>query len=428
MAVRLTDKFIENVKGAEARKEYMDALVPGLALVVQPSGKRSWAVRYRMAGRPTKLTLGPHPLLSLGEAREQAREVLQKVAKGEDVAAEKRTTKTITFTDAPSRERDLWPKVLERYLIRDAASLRSHNAIKATLERETKERWASKLVRDIRRRDIVAMLDEIADRGAPIAANRALAYTRRVFNWAKSRDLVDANPCDGVRGEPEKSRDRVLCRAELTDIWNVATGLAYPFGTMVHLLILTAQRLREIAEMPWAELDLDAGTWVVEPARAKNASRHQVALAPSAVEIIKGVPKLGRPPRYLLTTTGDTPISGFSRAKKQFDRKLRELDLERAKSAGLSADQIEPRAPWTFHDLRRSAATGMAELGILPDLIERILNHAGPTRSGIRGTYNRFEFLNERRAALHRWADEVARFTAPTPAAPAENARHLRVV
>lgn len=427
MAVRLTDKFVENVKASEARREYLDAIVPGLTLIVQPSGKRSWAVRYRdPSKKPVKVTLGRHPLLGHGEARMQAREVLDRVARGEDVAAEKRVQKSITFTEAPSRERDLWPKVLEVYLLRDAASLRSHDAIRTILQRETKDRWASKLIRDIRRRDIVAMVDDIANRGAPIAANRALAYTRRVFNWAKGRDLVDANPCDGVKGEPEKSRDRVLSKAELADIWQVGYGLGYPFGTMTHLLILTAQRLREVAEMPWSELDLDAAAWVIEPARAKNDSRHQVALAPSAVALLNDVPKLGRPPRYVLTTTGETPVSGFSRAKQQIDRKLRELDVARGKAAGLAPEDVAARTPWTFHDIRRSAATGMAELGVLPDLIERILNHAGPTRSGIRGTYNRFEFLEERRVALHRWAAEVERFTAPEPAALADNVRQLK--
>lgn len=416
MAVRLTDKFIEAQKGSETRKEYLDALVPGLTLVVQPSGKRSWAVRYRTASRkPVKLTLGPHPLIGLGEAREQAREILQRVARGEDPAGEKRVTKTITFTDAPSREKDLWPKVVERYLLRDAASLRSHDTIKSILERETGDRWASKLIRDIGRRDVVKMIDEISDRGTPIAGNRALAYVRRVFNWAQSRDLVDANPCDGVKGQPEKSRDRLLSKSELADLWRVSTDLAYPFGSMVHLLILTAQRLREVAEMPWAELDLDSATWTIEPERAKNDSRHSVALAPSTVRLLKAVPKIGKPAKFVLTTTGSTPISGFSRAKTQIDRKLRELDLERGKAARLSADEVAPRTPWTFHDIRRSCATGMAEIGILPDLIERILNHAGPTRSGLRGVYQKYEFAAERRDALLRWAEEVERITGAAP-------------
>ncbi|WP_420102160.1 tyrosine-type recombinase/integrase [Bosea sp. (in: a-proteobacteria)] len=425
MAIRLTDRFCESAKSGETRKEFMDALVPGLALVVQPTGKRSWAVRYRMSGKPTKVTLGPYPLISLGEAREQAREVLQKVAKGQDVAAEKRTTKSIAFTEAPSRERDLWPKVLERYLLRDAASLRSHDAIKAILERETKDRWANKLIRDITKRDVVAMVDSIVDRGSPIAANRALAHTRRVFAWALGRDLVAANPCDGIAKQPEKSRDRVLTRVELADIWAAAEDMAYPFGRIVQMLMLTGQRLREVAEAEWTEFDLAGAAWTIPPDRAKNDERHVVPLSPAVLSLLADLPRLGKPARFLFTTTTESAVSGFNRAKQAVDRRLRAIDIERAEESGIPPESVPPREHWTFHDIRRSVATGMAEIGIMADIVERVLNHKGVSRTGIRAVYQRFDHMPERRAAMLRWATEVEQIVGIAPA-PANNVRQLK--
>ena len=412
MAIRLTDKFLEAAKGDPAgRREYLDALVPGLAFIVQPSGVKSWAVRYRDASKkPTKVTLARYPLLGLGEAREQAREVLQKVAIGQDPAAEKRTTKLIVFTEAPSRERDLWWAVVTDYLKRDAAGLRSHDAISAILERETKSAWSGKLIREISKRDVIRLIDGIVDRGAPIAANRALAHIARVFSWAAGRDLIDTNPAKGLQKQPETTRDRILLRSEIRDLWSVAEGMAYPFGPMTQMLILSGQRLREVAEAERSEFDLDGRLWTIPPERAKNGQRHLVPLAPAVITLIKAQPKLGR--QYLFTTTTTSPISGFAKAKATIDAELAALDLKRAKEARANA-KPEPRPHWQFHDLRRTAASGMAALGVMGEVVERVLNHQGASRRGVALVYNRHDFLEERRVALEKWADEVARIVGP---------------
>lgn len=408
MAVRLTDKFCSSAQGDPAgRREHMDSLVPGLAFIVQPSGVKSWAVRYRDASKkPTKVTLGRYPLLGLGDAREQAREVLQRVAKGEDPAAEKRTTKTIVFTEAPSRSRDLWWSVVETYLKRDAAGLRSHDAIEAILSRETKALWGTKLIHEISKRDVIRMVDGIVDRGAPIAANRTLAHVARVFSWALGRDLIDTNPAKGIQKQPEASRDRILTRAEIADVWAVAEAMSYPFGPMVQLLLLSGQRLRECAEAERSEFDLEGRLWTIPPERAKNGAKHIVPLAPAVVALIRDQPKIGK--RFLFTTTATTPISGFAKAKATIDAELAALDLERAKEARANA-KPEPRPHWQFHDLRRTAASGMASLGVMGEVVERVLNHQGASRRGVAGVYNRHEFLDERRVALQKWADEVAK-------------------
>lgn len=409
MAVRLSDKFCDGARGDPAKRiEHMDAIVPGLAFIVQPSGKRSWGVRYRdEQKKPVKVTLGPYPLIGLADAREQAREVLHKVAKGQDPAAEKRTLKRIVFTEAPSRERDLWWSVVEEYLRRDASALRSHDAIKAILERETKDRWQSKLIHEITKREVISMVDAVVDRGAPIAANRALAHTRRVFNWALARDLISVNPCAGVEKQSERKRDRVLSRQELADIWAVADGMGYPFGPLVQMLILTGQRLREVAEAEWSEFDLDGGLWEIPPARAKNDERHLVPLAPAVVDLLKSQPKIGKPAKFVFTTTMTTPVSGYTRAKQKVDEGLAKLEVKRGREAGLSPAEIEPREAWTFHDLRRSMASGMAELGVMFEVVERTLNHKGVSRGGVAGVYNRHQYLDEKRRALELWTSSL---------------------
>lgn len=406
MAVRLSDKFCEGVKGdPSGRREHMDAIVPGLTFIVQPGGKRSWGVRYRNEQKkPVKVTLGPYPLIGLADAREQAREVLLKVSKGQDPAAEKRTLKRIVFTEAPSRTRDLWWNVVEQYLQRDASALRSHDSIKSILERETKDRWSSKLIHEITKREVISMVDSIVDRGAPIAANRALAHTRRVFNWALARDLISVNPCTGVEKQSERTRDRVLSKAELADVWAVAGEMGYPFGPLVQMLILTGQRLREVAEAQWSEFDLDGALWEIPPDRAKNDERHIVPLAPAVVELLKAQPKIGKPAKFVFTTTIETPVSGFTRAKQKIDEELATLDVNRGREAGLLPAEIARREPWTFHDLRRTMASGMAELGVMFEVIERTLNHKGVSRAGVAGVYNRHSYIAEKRVALERWA------------------------
>jgi integrase len=403
MAVRLTVPFVENAKAEEKRREIGDAIVPGLWLVVQPSGAKSWATRYRVGGKPIKVTLGPYPLLGLADAREQAREVLEKVGKGEDPAREKRETRTIQFSPAiTSPNRDQWEQVRDDYLKRDALGLRSFDQIERLLKKETAG-WNGRKIQDIGRRDVVELLDAITDRGAPIQANRVLALVRRLFNWAIGRGVLTSNPTEGVEAPgQERSRDRVLAPNEIADLWEVAGDLGFPFGSLVRLLLVSGQRLREVAEARWDEINLDDAMWTIGADRAKNGERHEVPLSAAAVDIFRSLPRIGKSP-FALTTTGASPISGFARAKERIDAALRTLDLQRA-GPHVNPDDVPTRAHWTFHDIRRSVATNMAGDGALIEVIERVLNHRGFSGSGLRAVYNRHSYLEEKRRALDTWA------------------------
>lgn len=269
-----------------------------------------------------------------------------------------------------------------------------------SLKREVVGRWKGRRLSTITKADVHELLDEIVDRGSPIAANRLLATFRKCCSWAVERGLIEKSPCDGVKPPAiGKSRDRVLSDAELKRVWRACDALGYPFGPMIQLLIVTAQRRDEVSGLTWQELDLDAKAWTLPRARAKNNVEHVTPLSTAALAIISGLPKIGTEPSFLFTTTGRGPVSGFSKAKTMLDKML-------------AADGAGDFPHWTFHDLRRTGATGLARIGVNLPVVERILNHVGASFSGVAGVYQRHSFDTERRHALDAWAEHIKRLTA----------------
>jgi hypothetical protein len=211
MTKALTVKFLETVKPGAKRREIPDGVVSGLYLIVQPSGKASWAVRYRAAGRPRKLTIGGHPGIGLRAARELASRTLVEVAVGNDPGAEKKAARAATRERGDS---DFVENVVSRFIERYAkANTRKRTWVETerVLTKEIVARWKGRRLASVTRADVHEMLDEIVDRSAPILANRALALFRRMCNWAVERGIIDTSPCDRVKAPaPVISRDRVL--------------------------------------------------------------------------------------------------------------------------------------------------------------------------------------------------------------------------
>jgi integrase len=237
------------------------------------------------------------------------------------------------------------------------------------------------------------------DRGSAVNANRLLAVLRRMFNWCISRGLVDKSPCDKLTPPaPETSRDRVLADDEIRVAWAAFGRVGWPFGQIAQLLLLTGARLNEIASGRWSEVDLDGKTWTIAKERSKNGVEHVIPLSDPAVTILQSLPRIGeRKDGFVFTTKGTSPVSGWSRAKDTIDRAM--LDAR-----GPDAEAIPH---WTFHDLRRSAASGMAEIGIAPHVVEAALNHKSGTIKGVASVYNRYSYLSEKRAAFDAWARKV---------------------
>ena len=271
-------------------------------------------------------------------------------------------------------------------------------------------RWRDRSIHEITRRDVRDLLDRIIARGAPGAANHTLAAVRKLFAWAAEHDIIASSPCADLKPPTKKnSRDRVLSDDELQLVWRGAAAIGWPFGPMVQLLALTLQRRNEVAQIDRAEIDRQQRIWVIPKERVKNAQEHEVALAPAALEILDGLPKIGHNSggSLVFTMTGETPVSGFSRAKRRLDAAILQLQKNDAIASGQDPGQVKPLPPWTLHDLRRTGASGMARLGIQLPTIEKVLNHTSGSFGGVVGVYQRHSFSDEKRKALETWASFV---------------------
>ena len=383
--MKLTARAVETAKPAAVRREIPDALMPSLYLVVQPSGTKSWAVRYRHNGTTRKFTLGSHPAIDLKAARALAGKALRAAAEGRDPGQEKaqaRAARADTIDRAVAQ-------FIERHCKRKNRP-RTAQETERLLRLHVMPRWRGRAVSSITRRDVLDVLDRVVDAGAPIAANRVLAATRKLFNWLVARDIIATSPCAGVKPPTdERSRDRVLDDKELRAVWLAAEEIGWPFGAMVKVLVLTGQRRDEVARMEWSEIDFGDKLWTLPRERVKNDEKHEVPLSDAAIAVLKSVPRIAGS-RYVFTTNGKAPSSGYSKGKRRLD-------------ALLSPDM----PPWRLHDLRRTTASGMARLGINLPVIEKVLNHASGSFAGIVGVYQKHEFSEEKRRALDAWGGFV---------------------
>ncbi|TIQ88531.1 MAG: site-specific integrase, partial [Mesorhizobium sp.] len=259
---------------------------------------------------------------------------------------------------------------------------------------------------DITRAEIIAHIDDIYDGGKPIAANRTLAALKRLFSWCVERDLIPSSPCDRVKApSAEQSRDRILTDAELQAVWKASEGLGWPFGPMVQMLVLTGQRRNEVSGMRWEEIDLKGKLWSLPRERAKNDQPHSVPLSAPAIELLESLPRI-EGQDFVFSTTGTTPVSGFSRMKRGLDAKVVAALREEAEERKDDPAQVSV-ADWWLHDLRRTCASGMARIGINLPVIEKVLNHVSGSFAGIVGVYQRHSFDDEKRAALDAWGNFI---------------------
>lgn len=399
MGKALTDRVVAQAKPAAKRREIPDGIVAGLYLVVQPSGAKSWALRYRFAGRPRKATLGPYPTLPLLKARQSAREALDLLSKGGDPGVEKKVARR-----QAAEGRDLFENVADLFLARHMKARRSYAEIKRLLDRDITPRWRGRRIQSIARRDVIELLDAMVDRGIGRTANITFSVLRKLFRWCVERDILDVTPLAGMHPPaPEVSRDRVLTDDEIRWFWKAAGDAGWPFGPLARLLLVTGQRLGEVGGMSDAEIDAEAALWSLPRHRVKNDRAHDVALSELAREILDSLPRLAGPRRLVFTTTGETPVSGFSRAKRSLDKAMLALARKAERERGGDPEKVEI-GPWTLHDLRRTAATGMQRIGTAPHIIEAVLNHKTGKISGIAAIYSRHDYAEEKRAALDAWA------------------------
>ena len=350
--------------------------------------------------------------MGLGEARKLAASARAAIAAGRDPQGEKATAREAA-SEAVRAKRDFVEAVVAEFIekhVRRSNKPSTAQEYVRLLNKEIVVRWGGRLFSDISRRDVNMLLDDVVDRGAPIAANRVLAILRKFCKWAVSREIIEHSPCDGVMARSaETPRDRVLDDHELRLIWNAADTLGWPFGPIVRLLILTGARRGEVVGMRWDEVGLEERLWSLPSARVKNKRAHALPLSSAAIDILKSLPRIENDDRLVFparidrrTNRGKSaiPVSGYSRAKLRLDRAIVEL-------AG--ADGSAPRAQWGLHDLRRSCASGMARLGVDLHVIERCLNHVSGSFGGIVGIYQKHKFEDGMRRAVDGWGAHIER-------------------
>lgn len=413
---KLTDLFVERAPAsARGRIEYFDASFPGLALRVIDKGRKSWSLFYRLNGRLRRFTIGGYPAIKPAQARREAIGALERVRQGVDPAEETRVQRNTPLPQAETFEA-VAQDYLDRHVKKNTAPA-TYQEAKRDLEHNVLPKWRHRQIGSISRRDVIDLVDGLVARGVEVQANRTLARLRALFNWAIEKDRLTASPAAGVKPPTkERSRDRALTDEELRWFWQCCGELGWPFGPLFKLLLLTAQRRDEVGGMRWSEIDLDKRTWTLPRQRAKSDRGHEVQLSDAVTDILRSLPKVASDSGLVFTTTGTTAVSGYGNVKQRLDGAMEQA---RRRSLGLPEDDKNPLPveipAWTLHDLRRTAATGMARLNIPPHVVDRILNHSSGTIRGVAAVYNRFAYLEERRAALEVWGRYVAGLLAPAP-------------
>ena len=380
----LTDMTLRGLSATEGKRlEIWDSKLPGFGVRVSPKGTKTFVLLYYQGGRKHRQSLGRFPALSLAEARAKAHITLGKVAAGDE--PELPTSAKI----AGHRFDTAIEEFIEKHCGRHNRAVTVYETARILRTRFT-SKWVARDIRDITPADVVAILDAMVKAKTPSSANHALSAIRKFFSWCVERGMVDANPCSNIsRPAPLVVRERTLTSDELAAVWRASTEVCYPLEPILKLLILTGQRRGEVAGMKWSEIDFDNAIWTIPSDRTKNKRTHALPLTSMTLQILKSLPRIGHS-EFVFPARGNdrNSVSGFSKLKRKIEE----------------AAQI---AEWTLHDLRRSAATGMARQGTPPHIVEKILNHTSGTFAGVAGIYNRFEYVSEMRVALDRWAAHI---------------------
>ena len=413
-AERLSKSTVERVPRPEAggRSVLWDTELKGFGVRVTPAGVRTYILRYRTGGRDTPLrthTIGRHGSPWTAEqARRRAIELLGQVRLGVDHAAERAAQRETVGRDAARREDRMFDKLADRWFRQHVqrGGLRSEKDIEGVLNRDLKPALAGRTVDDLTKEMVAEMLETIGERSAD-AANKAFKWLRQMYNWFVEKGVVATSPLDKMKMPfPEGKRTRTLTLSEVVLVWVALDALPDPFRSFYRLLILLGQRLREVSNLSWSELDMAAGDWVIPGARTKNKRDHLVPLPEQAVDILDALePEVERRRGPVVTTDGRVGISGFSQLKERVDEEVAKLIASNPAAASLlGAGEV---AEWVAHDLRRTLATGCQSLGIGIPVTEATLNHVSGARGGIIGVYQLYDYYDEKADALQRWADLI---------------------
>jgi integrase len=395
--LRLTKRAIDGLEPADKDQVFFDAELPGFGVKVTPAGRKVILVQYRYPpgrqGKNRRYTIGAYGEgLTPDQARRIAVEVKGQLATGKDPVADREAIERVALTAAAEKRRKAATSVeaiATAFIERHAKpNLRSWRDYEQMLQHHVLPTWGPRPITEIRRSDVTALLDALEHKRSKNLADHVLRIIRRIFNWHAARDETFSSPLVAGMARTSataRARDRVLSDDEIRALWQALERTPYPFGPFAKLLLLTAQRRDEVAQMRWSEIE--GGLWTMPRERYKTGRSNTVPLTPEVQAILAAIPRASD---FMFTTTGRTPISGFSKAKEILD-----------KTSGVSE--------WRFHDLRRTARSLMSRAGVRSEVAERVLGHAIP---GVAGVYDRHSYVDEKRQALTALQMQLTRIVA----------------
>jgi integrase len=405
--VTLTVRYLDSLHSHGKRFEVFDALVPGLAVRVSASGRKSFTLYHRHQGRMRRLGLRRYPDVLLEKARRIATQHRGRIFDGADPVGDKQTEQAHNDQTVQA--------LYDLYRTHQEKTLRSWSEVRRIMEREVLPVWRHRRVVDLHRRDIRELVERKA-RTAPIQANRVLQRISAMLSFAVDQDWIESNPAWRIKKPGrERSRDRVLTRDELPELWAAlheteaknAEGTPKPrlsqaLNDMLIVMLLTAQRRGEVCTMRWQDVDLVTGWWMIPAESSKNADPHRVPLTPLVLKILKRRAQAkNRDERYVFSNHRSTCV------------------VDRAKKAAAVLCNGGVSFHFRAHDLRRTAASYMGEGGVDRFHIAHVLNHRSVTHSTVTAVYDRYRYDKEKRAALEKWAEVLTEIvdTKPAPAA-----------
>jgi integrase len=379
--VRLTDSMIRGLKPEKTPRIVGED--GGLGIRIYPSGKRSFVYMYRFYDTSRLLTIGAYPKITLHSARLESVKAKDKILKGIDPATVQKSTKEAHRNAETVKA--LVAEYIEKWAKERKRTWREDERI---LKKDVIPAFGKRKAKDIKRRDIVLLLDEIVERGAPIQANRTLATIRKMFNFAVTRSILDASPCAAIPAPAtEKRRERVLDDDEIKSFWLELdqANMHERIKLALKFMLVTAQRKQEVSNAKWNELDLMSGWWTIPSERSKNGRSHRVPITPTAKELLTKIKESAFSSDYLFPSPRtEKPITGQS-----IDHALR------------NNGDCFSIPPFTPHDLRRTASSKMTEAGIPRNDVSKILNHSDQTTTGRH--YDLYSYDREKKKALMKW-------------------------
>lgn len=408
-----TDRYLRSLRPAPLGKRitHWDGAKPSFGCRITDRGVISFFVMRRMHGKPepVRVVLGRYPDISLATARKRATAALGDLVAGVHPKVRAREERQAQA----KRQVNTFAALTEEFLRRPAATKqRTAVQIEKNIRRHLLPRWGDRVAAEIKRADVIAMIEAIDAASGPYMAAKAFALASEIFRFGITHELGDlqGNPCHPLKPSDfvgkMAPRQRVLTARELDLVWRATQGeirngveSTYPGGPFVRFLLLTAVRRSEAAQMSWSEVDLDNALWVVPAHRSKSGAPHEVPLAGMAVDLLKSLPRFAGD--FVFSCNGGrAPIKGFGKFKDTIDEHIAELAPSGLKD-------------WRFHDLRRTVRTNLSTLGVMPFIAELVINHQ---QKGVHKVYDVHRYQAEKRDALARWESKLRSIIEPPPA------------